>query len=100
VTATGSQQHPFDDDPDDQFERTQLAWRRTALSLVAAGVLVAHLSARPLGPVSLVVNLTGTAAVVAFVWLGHGRRIGAAGLALVLGVVLLGAAALIGVATG
>lgn len=77
-----------------------LAWRRTALSLVATGLLVAHLAARGSGTPMLAVSLAGTAAVVAFVWLGHDRRIGAAGLALVLGVVLLGATALVGVATG
>ena len=90
----------FDDDANDQFERTLLAWRRTALSLVAAGLFVAHLAAREVGPVALVVTLTGTAAVVAFVWLSRGRRIGAAGLALVLGVLLLGVTALVGVAAG
>jgi hypothetical protein len=37
--------------------------------------------------------------VVAFVWLSHDRRTGAAGLGLVLGVVLLGAVSLLGVAT-
>jgi len=91
---------PLDDDPDDQYERTLLSWRRTALSLVAAGVLVAHLTARSIGPVALVVTLTGTAAVIGFVWLSHGRLIGAAGLGLVLGVLLLGAMALTGVAGG
>jgi uncharacterized membrane protein YidH (DUF202 family) len=85
---------PLDDDPDDQFERTQLSWRRTALSLVAAGILVAHLSARSIGPTALVLTLTGTAAVVGFVWLSHGRLVGGAGLGLVLGVLLLGAMAL------
>ena len=35
---------------DDQLERTLLSWRRTALSLVAAGLLVGHLTAlRTLG---------------------------------------------------
>jgi len=77
-----------------------LAWRRTALSLVASGLLVAHLAARDGGPQVLVATLSGTSAVVTFVWLSHGRRIGAAGLALVLGVLLLGVTALFGVATG
>ena len=89
------------EDARDQYERTQLAWRRTALSLVATGLLVAHLAARDTGPVALVATLSATAAVVAFVWLSsHGRRVGAAGLALVLGVLLLGAVTLVGVATG
>ena len=88
-------------DAADQYERTQLAWRRTALSLVATGLLVAHLAARDLGSAALVATLAATSAVVAFVWLSsHGRRIGAAGLALVLGVLLLGAVTLAGVATG
>ena len=89
-----------DDDRHDQYERTLLSWRRTALSLIAAGLLVAHLAARGLGAGALVVTLVGTAAVVAFVWLSAERRIGATGLALVLGVLLLGAVALVGVATG
>jgi uncharacterized membrane protein YidH (DUF202 family) len=94
VTALG-------DDAPDQYERTQLAWRRTALSLVATGLLVAHLAARDIGSGALVTTLSATTAVVAFVWLSsHGRAVGAAGLALVLGVLLLGAVTLVGVATG
>jgi len=84
----------------DQFERTLLSWRRTALSLVAAGLLVAHVAGRGLGPVGLAVTLMGTAGSVAFVWLGHERRIAATGLALVLGVLLLGVVAIVGVTTG
>jgi uncharacterized membrane protein YidH (DUF202 family) len=89
-----------EEEADDQHQRTLLAWRRTALSLVATGLLVAHLAARDSGAPMLAASLATTAVVVAFVWLSHGRRIGAAGLALVLGVVLLGAIALVGVATG
>ena len=88
-----------EEDPRDQFERTHLAWRRTALSLFAAGVLVAHLATRNSSRAALAAILAGMSAVVAFVWLSHGRRIGAAGLALVLGVVLLGTTALVGVVT-
>ena len=89
------------EDAHDQYERTQLAWRRTALSLVATGLLVAHLAARDTGSVALVATLSATTAVVAFVWLSSlGHRVGAAGLALVLGVLLLGAVTLVGVATG
>ena len=88
------------DEPGDQYERTLLAWRRTALSLVATGLLVVHLAGRhgtgdarrdPGG------DLGGS---VAFVWLGRGRRWAATGLALVLGVVLLGGVALGGVLVG
>ena len=81
---------PVDDDAHDQFERTLLSWRRTALSLFATGLLVAHLAARGVGRGALAVTLAGTAAVVAFVWLSHERRIAATGLVLVLGVLLLG----------
>jgi uncharacterized membrane protein YidH (DUF202 family) len=88
-----------DDDSRDQYERTLLSWRRTALSLVAAGLLVAHLAARGLGPLALVVTLLGTAAAVAFVWLGHARNIAVTGLALVCGVLVLGVVALVGVTT-
>lgn len=91
--------NPLEQELDDQYERTLLAWRRTALSMLAAGLLVAHLAARDSGPTALVPPLAGTAVVVAYVWLSPGRRIGAAGLALVLGVLLLGATALVGVAT-
>jgi uncharacterized membrane protein YidH (DUF202 family) len=84
----------------DQYERTLLAWRRTALSLVATGLLVAHLAARSQGPATLVLTLCGTAILVAFVWLGHARLIGVTGLALVLAVALLATVALGGVLAG
>ena len=89
-----------DSDSHDQLERTLLSWRRTALSLVAAGLLVAHVAGRGLGPVGLAVTLMGTAGSVAFVWLGHEQRIAATGLVLVLGVLLLGVVAVVGVDTG
>ena len=89
-----------DEDPRDQYERTLLAWRRTALSLVAAGLLVGHLSVRDAGRPALAATLVGIVGVVGFVWLSRGRRIGVTGLALVLGVLLLGTMALIGVASG
>ena len=88
------------EEPSDHYERTLLAWRRTALSLVAAGLLVAHLAGRDQGPATLTLTLVGTSGVVAFVWLGRGRLVGAAGLALVFGVVLLGGVALGGVLIG
>ena len=88
------------DEPSEPYERTVLAWRRTALSLVAAGLLVAHLAGRQQGPATLTVSLVGTSGVVAFVWLGRSRPVGAAGLALALGVVLLGGVALSGVLSG
>jgi uncharacterized membrane protein YidH (DUF202 family) len=84
----------------DQVERTLLAWRRTALSLVATGLLVGHLAGRDHSRAMLGLTLVGTAAVVAFVWLGRGRRVAAAGIALALGVLLLGAVALTGVLVG
>ena len=89
-----------DSDSHDQLERTLLSWRRTALSLVAAGLLVAHVAGRGLGPVGLAVTLMGTAGSVAFVWLGDERRIAATGLVLVLGVLLLGVVAVLGVTRG
>jgi len=85
------------DELDDQYERTLLAWRRTALSLVATGLLVAHLAGRGDGSATLVVTLVGTGAVVAFVWLARGQLVGATGLVLMLGVMLLGAVVLRGV---
>lgn len=85
-------------DLDDQYERTLLAWRRTALSLVAAGLLVGHLAVGDAGRPALVITLAGVAAVVGFVWLSGGRRrVGATGLVLVAGVVLLGGMALAGI---
>jgi uncharacterized membrane protein YidH (DUF202 family) len=88
------------EDQRDQYERTLLAWRRTALSLVATGLLVVHLAARDVGPPAVVVTLAGMAGVVAYVWLAAERRTGALGLVLVLGVVLLGVTTLLGVAAG
>lgn len=79
----------------DQEERTLLAWRRTALSLVAAGILIGHLASESAGSVAVAVVLTGLAGVVAFAWLSPGRRVAAAGLSVVLGVLLLGALALL-----
>ena len=84
-------------DLDDQYERTLLAWRRTALSLVAAGLLVGHLAVGDAGRPALVFTLAGVAAVVGFVWLSGGHRIGATGLVLVAGVALLGGLALAGI---
>ena len=96
VTSTPAA--PADDDLGaTSVERTLLSWRRTALSLVAAGLLVGHLAARRTGAPALAVTLLGISAVVAFVWLGRGQRIAATGLALVLGVLLLGSVALVGV---
>jgi uncharacterized membrane protein YidH (DUF202 family) len=81
----------------DQYERTLLAWRRTALALVAAGLLAGHLAVADAGRPHLVVTLCGIALVVAFVWLG-GHRIAVTGLVLVAGVLLVGAMALVGLA--
>ena len=88
---------PGEQDLDDQYGRTLLAWRRTALSLIAAGVLVGQLAVDDAGRAALVITLAGIAAVVGVVWLSGGRRIGATGLVLVAGVVLLGGMALAGI---
>ncbi len=85
--------------PADQYERTLLAWRRTALSLVAAGALVGHLALGDEARPALALMLAGVALVVGFVWLSRDRRIGVTGLALLAGVVLLGVTALVGIAT-
>lgn len=82
---------------EDQPERTLLSWRRTALSLVAAGLLVGHLAAQRTGPAALLVPLLGSSTVVAYVWLGR-HRTGLNGVALVLAVLVLGAVALVGIA--
>jgi uncharacterized membrane protein YidH (DUF202 family) len=91
---------PVEHDSDDQVERTLLSWRRTALSLLATGLLVAHLAARGVGTGLLLTTLLGTSAVVAFVWLGHQRQLAVTGLALVVGIALLGVVALLGVTGG
>lgn len=83
----------------DQYERTLLAWRRTALSLVAAGALVGHLALGEEARAALALMLAGVAVVVGFVWLSRDRRIGATGLALLAGVALLGVTALVGIAS-
>ena len=80
----------------DPIQRTLLAWRRTALSLVAACLLVGHLTAEAGAPV-LGVTLAGVALVVAFVWLGA-RPMAVNGVVLVAGVLLVGATALVGIA--
>ncbi len=79
----------------DQQERTLLAWRRTALSLVAAGALIGHLASEPAGPVAVAVVLAGLAGVVGFAWLTPDRSVAAAGLSVVLGVLLLSGLALL-----
>ena len=79
----------------DQVERTLLAWRRTALSFVAAGALIGHLASESVGPIAVAVVLTGLAGVVAFAWLVPGRRVAAAGLSVVVGVLLLSGLALL-----
>jgi uncharacterized membrane protein YidH (DUF202 family) len=85
------------DDLGDQPERTLLAWRRTALSLVAAGALVGHLAVDRAGRGVVATTLVSLAAVVAFCWLSPRRRAAAAGAALVAGVVALGVLGLVAV---
>ena len=85
---------------EDQQERTLLAWRRTALSLVATGLLVGHLSVVGTGRPALLLLLGGLGAVLGFVWLGRVRWVGVTGLALVAGVVLLGLLAARGIVAG
>ena len=85
---------------DDQHERTLLAWRRTALSLVAAGLLVGHLAIADAGSLAIVAMLVGLGAAVAFVWLSTDRWVGLTGIVLVAGVLLLGSLSLLGMAAG
>jgi uncharacterized membrane protein YidH (DUF202 family) len=85
---------------EDQYERTLLAWRRTALSLVAAGLLVGHLSVIGTGMTALLVLLGGLGGVLGFVWLGRARWVGATGLAMVAALALLGVLALRGILSG
>jgi uncharacterized membrane protein YidH (DUF202 family) len=86
-----------DDDAHDQYERTQLAWRRTALALFGTGLVVAHLATRGASRWSLVGVLVGVSAVVAYVWLSGRDRIAVTGLVMVAGVLVLGMTALVGV---
>ncbi len=79
---------------EDQQERTLLAWRRTALSLVAAGLLIAHLADGAAGAPLVAAVLVGLAGVVAFVWLAPDRHTAAAALGVTVGVALLGGLAL------
>ena len=81
-----------------QYERTLLAWRRTALSLVAVGLLAGQLSVNDVGRPVLAATLAGIGLVVAFVWLGRARSVGVTGLVLVAGVALLGAMTLVSLA--
>ena len=82
-------------DRGDQQARTLLAWRRTALSLVAAGVLAGHLSLDRAGRGPVTAALLALAAVVAVAWLVPLRQPAAAGLALVVGVTVLDGLALL-----
>ena len=84
-----------DIDPGDQEQRTLLAWRRIALSLMAAGALIGHLAGDPAGRVPVAAVLAGLGGVIAYAWLTPGRHVAAAGLSLVLGVLLLSALALL-----
>lgn len=83
---------------DDQVERTLLAWRRTALSLAAVGLLASHLSIADVGRPVLAGTLVGIGLVVAFVWLGRARSVGVTGLVLVGGVALVGSMVLVSLA--
>ena len=79
----------------DQEERTMLAWRRTALSLAAAGVLAGHLTMDRAGCGLVAAALVSLAVVVAFCWLGPRPRVASAGAALVAGVVVIGVLSLV-----
>lgn len=92
---SGPVQPPAQPPLDDQVERTQLAWRRTALSYVAVGLLVAHFSTGD-DRAALLVVLVGMAAVLGFVWLSPAKLVAVDGLAMVGGVGLLGVVALVG----
>lgn len=80
---------------DDQVERTQLSWRRTALSYVAVALLVAHLSADG-DAVTLLVVLATMAVVLGFVWLSPAKLVALDGVAMVAGVAVLCVVALAG----
>ncbi len=73
----------------DQQARTLLAWRRTALSLAAAGVLAGHLTVDRAGRGAVTAALLCLGAIVVFAWLSPLRRPAAAGLSLVAGVAVL-----------
>ena len=90
---------PVEQDADDQYERTLLAWRRTALSLAVAALLVGQLAIADAGRPALVVTLSGVGLVVAFVWLGGARGIGVTALVLVAGVALVGGMSLVSLVT-
>jgi hypothetical protein len=82
---------------EDQQERTQLAWRRTAGSLAAAGLLAGHFATENAGRVLVATAFVLIAALIAYTWLNPHSRPATAGLSLALGVVVLGALALVAV---
>ena len=90
-------EQPVVEELEDQVERTFLAWRRTALSLVGAAALIGHLVADHTGRLPVAATLVGLGAMVGYAWLTPGRLVAESALGLVLGTLLLGALALLGV---
>ena len=84
-------------DLEDQRGRTLLAWRRTALSLAAAGILAGHFATGQAGTAPVALAFVVLAAAVAYAWLTPHVRTAEAGLALVAGVGVLGLLALLAV---
>jgi len=79
---------------EDQRARTLLAWRRTALSLAAAGILAGHFATDSAGPLPVAIAFVALAVAVGYAWLAPDVRTAGAAIALVSGVVVLGALAL------
>jgi hypothetical protein len=82
---------------EDQVERTLLAWRRTAGSLAAAGLLAGHFATAHAGRAFVATSLVAIAGLIGYTWLNPRIRTAAAAVSLVLGVVVLGVLALVAV---
>ncbi|OUE23605.1 DUF202 domain-containing protein [Clavibacter michiganensis] len=71
MSAPDPAAHPFD--PGLQPERTALAWRRTALALVAGSLLGLRVLPALLGPAGIVVAAVGVAAALVVLATAHRR---------------------------